>query len=173
MHTQPFLDAAAPETPEVDDDADLRTWDDFEVCQDEPGEVDCTGGVTSEQIAEAGIRWLRQLLEVNTVGEEWARFRTRIYAPKGAKTLHTATVVVHNDNAAHECPAPVALVDQTMDVERATNAGVRSGSGVRAGGSRRNPDGGISDWWLHCLGGFRVDPSISGIQGTRGGVAQT
>ncbi len=102
---QPFLDTPAPEVPDGDADGDLRTWDDFESFEDEPGEpespaVDCSGGVPPSQMAEAGIRWLRQLLEVNTVGEEWARFRTRIYAPKGAKTLHTATVVVHNHNAA-------------------------------------------------------------------------
>ena len=114
----PYLnDRVEPE--ELDEDeVPLDLWDvedgldEFD--DEQPAPVSSRLDLTQRQIAEAAIRWLRELAISNTVGEEWARYRVRIYGPKGVKTLHTGTFVVRNHD--HDLQAPVCAPMPSLSI---------------------------------------------------------
>jgi len=100
--------------------------------EDEPPPVQpasAFGKPTFEQITEAACRWLRELAANNTVGEQWARYRVRVYGPKGMKVLHTGTFVVKNEDSELQCPPPSQqlAVIPTPTFEQAETMGATKG----------------------------------------------
>jgi hypothetical protein len=53
----------------------------------------------------AALRWVRDIATRNMGGDEVRRFRVRAYAPKGMRTVETASFTVRDDDAELEVPA--------------------------------------------------------------------
>ena len=133
----PYLDdpLEPAELDQAEDDVDNDPWgmgEDLDELEDEepPRRASSTMDMTPRQIAEAAIRWLRELAISNTVGEEWARYRVRIYGPKGMKTLHTGTFVVRNPDHDLQLPASAAMPSLKIPqptFEEAASAGASKG----------------------------------------------
>ncbi|MCK6529712.1 hypothetical protein L6R50_19875 [Myxococcota bacterium] len=90
----------------ADDDAPPPEGDDDlpDVEREEPSR-----DLTSEDLAAAACRWLRETATHNTVGERSRRFRVRVFGPKGHDFLFSATFVCHNSDEDDEADAPLKL----------------------------------------------------------------
>lgn len=124
----PYLDDPA-EPPELDEDEDPWGMGEDELEAYEP-EAPASGSLDLDQehINQAAVRWLRELAISNTVGEAWARYRVRVYGPKGTKTLHTGTFIVRNLD--HDLQAPPSLAPPAIpepSFEQAAAAGASKG----------------------------------------------
>jgi len=119
--------------PDEDDDpyeGAFGEYDDLEEDDEEPDPGPSDEPPTLDQIAEAAIRWLRELAVSNTVGEEWCRFRAKVFGPKGMKVLHTGTFIVRNVDHDLELPVSAELADlkiPTPTFEQAASAGAAKG----------------------------------------------
>ena len=96
---RPYLVVDEPDVPAYAFELDAEDEDDEQMLP-EP---------TGEELADAAVTWLRQLLSQNTLGMDWARYRVRLYGPGGVRTVHTGTVIVR---AAAEIPGIEVGADQ-------------------------------------------------------------
>jgi hypothetical protein len=115
----PYLEEAE-ELFERDEDEDGGEPDDEddpfgmadEAEADEPGEQDLAAraervfGRTpgAADFAVAALRWVRDIAVRNMGGDEVRRFRVRAYAPKGVRTVETASFSVRDDDADLDLP---------------------------------------------------------------------
>ena len=119
------------EEDDVADDPWGMSEDLDELEDDEPLQrASSTLDLTPRQIAEAAIRWLRELAISNTVGEEWCRYRVKAFGPKGTKVLHTGTFICRNTEYDLELPVPSETRDLKIPLptfDQAANAGAAKG----------------------------------------------
>ncbi|RME26724.1 MAG: hypothetical protein D6798_06095, partial [Deltaproteobacteria bacterium] len=80
-----------PADPFEDDDEDGPTWD--------PPPSRQRPALSWELIVRAACAWIRDVAVRNTVGEEYCRFRVKVYGPKGARMLDSAQFVCRNHDA--------------------------------------------------------------------------
>ena len=69
--------------------------------------------------AVAALRWVHDIAARNMGGDEVRRFRVRAYAPKGVRTVETASFLVRDDDADLDLPAlapPVAVAQAQPDL---------------------------------------------------------
>jgi len=103
---------------------DLPTVFDDDYDPDDPSEI------THEMICEAAAAWVRDVAERNTVGEEWRRFRVRVYAPKGIRLMDSAQFVCRNHEADLDLPVPELPEMPLPTFDEAT--AVASSKGIKA-----------------------------------------
>ena len=127
-----------PPEPEPEEEDDpfggaFGEYDELEADEEEPDdepEPPSRERITAELIAEAACRWLREISVNNTVGEEWCRYRARIYGPKGMKVLHTGTFIVKHADYDLDLPSPSEVRDLKIPkptFEEAANEGAAKG----------------------------------------------
>lgn len=84
-------------------------------------------------ILEAACRWLRDMASRNTLGEEYRRFRVKVYGPKGMRQLETGSFQVKNPGwkppvtrgsveAEAALPPPISMPVPTFDDAALTTA---------------------------------------------------
>ncbi|MCB9765625.1 MAG: hypothetical protein H6739_37975 [Alphaproteobacteria bacterium] len=108
--------------PEEPDDAGL-----FDIpLEDEEEEVIPDEPIDPDRYVEAACTWVREMALRNMVGEEWGRFRVRLYGAKGYQKLGSARFTVrdtrHNEPEATLAPVetPTALVPKAPSLPQAT-----------------------------------------------------
>jgi len=100
----PYLPKDATPEPTVEHTR-FGTYDEFD---DDESEFEASEEQAQwKQVVEAACVWLRDITANNTHGEEWCRYRVRIYGPKGMRVLHTATFVVRSLVDVEQLPAKV------------------------------------------------------------------
>jgi len=82
---------ADPYDEEEEEDDDAPTWD--------PPSSRQRASLSRELILRAACLWIRDVAVRNTVGEEYCRFRVKVYGPKGARMLDSAQFVCRNHDA--------------------------------------------------------------------------
>lgn len=108
--------------PEEEDDGESVPAKALRLLGREPGAAD---------FAVAALRWVRDIASRNMGGSEIRRFRVRAYAPKGLRTVETASFAVRDEDAALEvldAPEP-ALPD--LRVPTPTFESVEAGASAR------------------------------------------
>ena len=81
-----------PDDEEEEDDPDTPSW--------RPG----ADPVPMAELAEAALRWVKDIASRNTVGEEWRRYRVKVWSPKGHRLLDSGQFVCRNHNFDLELP---------------------------------------------------------------------
>ena len=89
------------------------------------------GPLPMSAIAEAAVRWVRDIAARNTVGEEWRRYRVKVFSPKGARQLDSGQFVCRNHDYDLDVPAADELLRELRipepDLDRAERAGMSKG----------------------------------------------
>ncbi len=113
---------------ELEDDEDLED-DDEDSLTPEPEEDG--GPVPMAAIAEAAIRWVKDIAARNTVGEEWRRYRVKVFSPKGARQLDSGQFVCRNHDYDVDVPAADDVLRELRipepNLDRAEKAGMAKG----------------------------------------------
>ena len=116
---------------EVDDDLEDED-DDDDADDDEPAWAPGDRGpVPMAFIADAAVRWIKDLAARCTVGERYRRFRVKVCSPKGARQLDSGQFVCRNLSyeltvqAADEAVAELRIPEP--DLVRAESAGMAKG----------------------------------------------
>ncbi|MCB9759102.1 MAG: hypothetical protein H6739_04620 [Alphaproteobacteria bacterium] len=91
--------------------------------------AEAIGQVTMDDIKEAACAWLRETAEHNTVGEQWRRFRVRLYGPKGISKLDSAQFIVRNED--WEDPSSFASDPSVPGLPKPTFEGAEQGAAVQ------------------------------------------
>ena len=119
------------EDADGDDDGDDDEGSDPDADADDRAEPERprSGQLSEALIVRAACRWIRDVATRNTIGEEWRRFRVKVYSPKGVKLLDSGQFVCRNHDfdlqlpSAGLPPAPVPM--PTLD-EAANQGGAKA-----------------------------------------------
>lgn len=111
---------------ELEDDEDLEDDD-----EEAPEPEEDRGPVPMSAIAEAAIRWVKDIAARNTVGEEWRRYRVKVFSPKGARQLDSGQFVCRNHDYDLDVPAADDVLRELRipepNLDRAEKAGMAKG----------------------------------------------
>jgi len=117
-----------------DDDEDLDDDDDEEPEADPPDPPeprDDRGPMPMSLVAEAAIRWVKDIAARNTVGEEWRRYRVKVFSPKGIRQVDSGQFVCRNHDFDLDVPAANEVLRELRipepDLDRAEKAGMAKG----------------------------------------------
>jgi len=92
------------EPPDDEDDGDPPPW--------RPG----AEPVPMAELAEAAIRWIKDIASRNTVGEEWRRYRVKVWSPKGHRLMDSGQFVCRNHN--FDLELPPSSTDERVEAMR-------------------------------------------------------
>ncbi len=78
---------------------DEPPWDDEEPSDDDeaPEPEPASSGISPDQMMRAALRWVREVAIRNTTGEQYRRFRVKLYSPKAVDVLASGQFVCRND----------------------------------------------------------------------------
>jgi len=145
---QPYLEGEPDEEDEefegylarpmgvIDEDEDLDDEDDDqEESEPEPPEPaepgDDRGPMPMSLVAEAAIRWVKDIAARNTVGEEWRRYRVKVFGPKGIRQIDSGQFVCRNHDFDLDVPAADEVLRELRipepDLDRIEKAGMAKG----------------------------------------------
>jgi hypothetical protein len=126
---QPALLPMDDEEPADPYEGSFGEYDDLEEDEPEPQRA-ASEPPSLLEIAQAACRWLREIAISNTVGEDWCRYRVKVFGPKGMKVLHTGTFICRNHDHDLELPVPSETRDLRIPsptFEQAANSGAAKG----------------------------------------------
>ena len=98
---------------------------------DPPEPRDDRGPMPMSLVAEAAIRWVKDIAARNTVGEEWRRYRVKVFSPKGIRQMDSGQFVCRNHDFDLDVPAADEVLRELRipepDLDRAEKAGMAKG----------------------------------------------
>ena len=98
---------------------------------DPPEPRDDRGPMPMSLVAEAAIRWVKDIAARNTVGEEWRRYRVKVFSPKGIRQVDSGQFVCRNHDFDLDVPAADEVLRELRipepDLDRAEKSGMAKG----------------------------------------------